>query len=202
MKRAGILVVASVFVAACAAEAPHDVLAGHEEVNATTILDAPSPLPGTFSPDKRFLVERGEYMVELLGCGSCHTNGALQGAPDMDRPLAGSQTGIAYTSPLGGDHPGIVYPANITPDPKTGIGDWTDQQIANAVRAGIGRHGNRRISTMPWQGYARISDDDVDAIVGYLRSIRPVEHRVPEAVAPGQRARAPYVYFGVYRSKQ
>ncbi len=164
-------------------------------------MDAPSSVPGTYAPENRDLVERGEYMVELLGCGACHTNGALVGDPDMERSLAGSDTGIAYTSPMGDGHPGVVYPPNITPDPETGIGDWSDRQIANAIRAGIGRHGSRRITTMPWQGYARLSDDDVDAIVRYLRSVRPVVHRVPDAVVPGTRAQAPFVYFGVYRSK-
>lgn len=202
MKGAGILILAGAIVSSCAMETSNDLLKGHEEVNATTILDAPSPLPGTYAPENRGLVERGEYMVELLGCGSCHTDGALDGVPDMGRALAGSGTGIAFTSPLGERYPGIVYPPNITPDRKTGIGDWSDRQIADAVRAGIGRHGSRRITAMPWQGYAKISDDDVDAIVGYLRSVAPVEHRVPDPVEPGERARAPFVYFGVYRSKQ
>ncbi len=139
-------------------------------------------------------------MVELLGCGACHTDGALAGEPDFDRSLADSQTGFAYTDPLGEKYPGIIYLANITPDDTTGIGAWTDQQIANAIRAGIGRHGSRRIAWMPWQGYARISDDDVDAIVSYLRTIKPVRHQVPDEVAPGKRATHPYVYFGVYRS--
>lgn len=140
-------------------------------------------------------------MVELLGCGVCHTDGALVGDPDFDRSLAGSATGIAFTAPMGKTHPGVIYPANITPDDKTGIGTWTDQQISNAVRAGIGRHGNRRIASMPWLGYAKMSDDDAAAIVSYLRSIKPVSHEVPDEVAPGRRATHPFVYFGVYRSK-
>ena len=54
---------------------------------------------------------------------------------------------------------------------------------------------------MPWQGYARISDEDAWAIVAYLRSLEPVEHEVPVDVPVGSPARAPYVHFGVYRSK-
>ena len=75
-------------------------------------------------------------------------------------------------------------------------------QIADAIRAGIGRHMIRHITTMPWPGYSKISDDDIEAIVSYLRSIEPVMHRVPERVAPGRRATEPFVYFGVYRSKR
>ena len=200
MKR-GIVVLMAVLAGACATEAPSDFLDNYEEVGATTILDAPSAKPGTYSPQRRAVVERGEYLVELLGCGSCHTDGALIGEPDFDRSLAGSSTGIAFTNPMGENRPGIIYPSNITPDEDTGIGAWTDRQIANAIRAGIGRHGSRRLATMPWQGYAKISDDDVNAIVGYLRSIEPVRHRVPDEVEPGERASHPFVYFGVYRSK-
>lgn len=201
MTRARILMIAAVLVAACASETPTDLLQDYEEVDAKTILDAPSAIPGTYAPERRGLVARGEYLVELLGCGACHTDGALAGDPDFERSLAGSQTGIAYTDPLGEKNPGVIYPPNITPDDDTGIGTWTDLQIANAIRAGIGRHAGRRIAWMPWQGYARISDDDVDAIVSYLRSIKAVRHKVPDAVEPGNRATHPYVYFGVYRSK-
>ncbi len=55
---------------------------------------------------------------------------------------------------------------------------------------------------MPWRGYAKLSDDDADAIVSYLRTIKPVEHRVPAEVQPGKTASHPFVYFGVYRSKR
>lgn len=201
MRRTGLLFIVSVFVAACATDTPANFLDGHEEVDAATVVDAPSAMPGSYAPENRAVVQRGEYMVELLGCGACHTDGALVGTPDMERPLAGSQTGIAYTSPLDSDYPGVVYPPNITPDAKTGIGDMTDVQIGNAVRAGIGRHVGRRIAAMPWQGYAKMSDEDVHAIVSYLRSIRPVRHEVPDTVPPGRPAKKPFVYFGVYQSK-
>ena len=201
MKGTGLLLIVAVSVAACATETPADFPEGHEEVDATTVVDAPSATPGSYAPENRAVVQRGEYMVELLGCGACHTDGALVGTPDMDKALAGSRTGIAYTSPLDKDYPGVIYPPNITPDVKTGIGDLSDVQIGNAIRAGIGRHVGRRMATMPWQGYAKMNDDDVDAIVSYLRSIRPVQHEVPDAVAPGQRAKHPFVYFGVYQSK-
>ena len=144
---------------------------------------------------------RGKYLVGLLGCGACHTAGALDGEPDMSLFLAGSTTGIAWSNPLGSDRPGIVFPPNITPDKETGVGGWSDRQLANAIRAGIGRHGNRRIATMPWQAYARLSDDDVTAIVAYLRTLDPVRRQVPAPVEPGQPARDPFVYFGVYRRR-
>jgi mono/diheme cytochrome c family protein len=201
MNRGRCLIFTAILVGGCVTEKPNDPLHDYEEVDATTILDAPSAVPGRFAPENLRVVERGEYLVELLGCGVCHTNGALVGEPDLDRLLAGSRTGIAYANPLENENPGVVYPPNITPDPETGIGNWIDREIANAVRAGIGRHVGQRIATMPWQGYSKISDDDVDAIVRYLRSIKPVRHRVPDRIEPGDLANNPFVYFGFYRSK-
>jgi mono/diheme cytochrome c family protein len=185
----------------CACAAPWDPLENYDDLAATTILDAPAPQPGSYAPASRGQVERGEYLVELLGCGACHTDGALTGSPNSERPLAGSRTGIAYTNPLEHRYPGVVYPSNITPDTRTGIGDRSDREITEAIRAGIGRHGGRRIVVMPWQGYARLSDEDSAAIVAYLRSITPMEYRVPDAVPPGTQAPAPYVHFGVYRAR-
>ena len=196
-----VLLLTALLLAACAAEQTYDPLEDYEELDNTTVMGAPDARAGSFAPDDRFQIERGKYLVELLGCGACHTDGALVGDPNMAMALAGSTIGIAYTSPLEHEHPGVVYPANITPDVETGIGGWTNEEIANAVRAGIGRHGSRRIATMPWQGYAILSDDDLNAIVSYLRSIPPVSHRVPGEVRPGRPARDDFVYFGVYQSR-
>lgn len=196
------LCVLPVFAFACATDTGVEPLVCCEEVDAVTVMGAPSPRPGLYAPNNSYRVAKGKYLVELLGCGSCHTDGALIGEPDMDKSLGGSHVGIAASNPLGDKYPGIVYPANITPDNETGIGLWSDQQIMTAIRAGIGRHGDRRISVMPWPGYAKLTDDDADAIMGYLRTIKPVTHRVPDEVAPGQPAKAPFVYFGVYQSRQ
>ena len=186
----------------CATDSISDHAKNYEKLDAVTVVDAPDPVAGSYHPSGRDKIDHGAYLTVLLACGSCHTNGAFDGSPDLERALAGSNTGIAFTNPLGDKYPGIVYPANITPDIDTGIGQWTDRQIADAIRAGIGRYPSHRIVTMPWPGYARLGDDDVDAIVAYLRSIEPISNEVPEEVQPGQRATAPFVYFGVYRSKQ
>ena len=200
-----LVLLAPILLAGCAAETttetPYDQLQDYEELDATTVLNAPRPTPGNFAPEHRFQVERGKYLVELLGCGSCHTDGALEGVPNFNRSLAGSGIGIAFSSPLGTENPGVVYPANITPDEETGIGLWSDQEIERAIRIGLGRHAGRRLVVMPWQGYTKMTDDDPTAIVSYLRSIDPVEHKVPDEVAPGQKASKPFVYFGVYRSR-
>ena len=195
------LIIMPFALAACATETTHNPLADFVELQSSRILDAPPPLPGNYAPENRYMVERGEYMVELLGCGVCHTDGALDGAPRTDMSLAGSRIGIAYINPFGNDLPGVVYPPNITPDRETGIGEWSDDQIAAAMCAGLGKHVRRRNAVMPWQGYGKMSEEDVDAIVSYLRSIKPVSHKVPDEVKPGTQAKEPFIYFGTYRSR-
>jgi mono/diheme cytochrome c family protein len=185
-----------------ASEAPYDPLADYEEVDATTILDVPSAQPGRFAPEHLEQVRRGEYLVELLGCGACHTDGALEGVPDFDKSLAGSSIGIAFSNPLGTDKPGVVFPSNLTPDVETGLGGWSDIQIQRAVQAGLGQHAGRRIAVMPWQGYAKMSQEDLESIVAYLRSIKSVNHKVPDEVMPGEATDLPFVYFGVYRTRK
>jgi len=196
---------APIILAACATrtvdQASYDPLQDYAEVDATTILDAPKPVPGSFAPEHMYQVRRGEYLVELLGCGACHTDGALDGVPDFDRALAGSRIGIAYSNPLGTDKPGVIYPSNLTPDEETGIGAWSDIQIERAIRAGLARHAGKQIAAMPWQGYAKLTQEDMTAVVAYLRSIRPVSHKVPDEVLAGDEAEYPFVYFGVYWSR-
>lgn len=199
MKYRKLLYLALLLLASCTTSTYYDPLIDYEQVEASTIIDAPTPVE--IAPENRGSVTRGEYLVELLGCGACHTDGALIGEPNMNRPLAGSGISIAYTNPLQNRFPGFVYPPNITPDDDTGIGKWSDEQIADAIRAGLGRHGDRRILVMPWQGYATISNDDAYAIVGYLRNIEPVSYRVPDDVPAGTMAGYPFVHFGVYRSR-
>jgi len=199
MQRKAITILIALMVAGCAGKQASP-LSDYEAVDPVTILPAPGPVPGRFHPVDRDAIDQGQYLVELLGCGVCHTNGALEGAVQAGMALAGSDIGIAYSNPLGDELPGVVYPPNITPDDDTGISTWSDSRIGNAIRAGVGGHAGR-IATMPWQAYAKLSDDDLDAIILYLRSIEPVEHRTPQPVAPGHQARAPYIYFGVYRHR-
>jgi hypothetical protein len=164
----------------------------------TTLHDVPTIKSNYAEAD----VQRGKYLAELLACGTCHTDGALIGAPDARLQFAGSSIGIAYSNPFVDKHPGVLYPANITPDPKTGIGTWTDDELISLLRNGIDNDGKRHIPVMPWPAYAKIHDDDAIAIVAFLRSVEPIQHKVPAGVLRGNKATAPYVHFGVYQSKR
>ncbi len=140
-------------------------------------------------------VERGRYLVELLSCAACHTDGQLLSDPKADRYLAGSSVGIAYSNH---EQPGVVFPSNLTPDVETGLGRWTAEQITTNIQYGIDRHGRQQLPIMPWPGYAHMHKADAEAITAYLMSLPPVRHAVPANVAPETPSVAPYVRYGVY----
>jgi mono/diheme cytochrome c family protein len=194
MIRPLLFTIALAILPACAT--PEDPLDDLVEIDAVTLFDAPPVTSAT--PANQEAVAHGKYLVELLGCGSCHTDGALSGVPNMQAWLAGSRIGIAYSNPIDYRRPGVVFPPNITPDLETGIGGWSREQIAEAIRAGAGRHGRGGILVMPWQGYAKLSDEDAYAMVDYLKSIEPVRLVIPDNVPPGQQTPYDYIYFGVY----
>lgn len=181
-----------------------DALAGYNplddfvELDPTTIFATPEPDPVRSSYSTEQLA-RGRYLVGLLGCGSCHTDGALVGDPDSNRLLAGSGTGIAYTSPFRDSNPGVVYPANLTPDLETGLGSWTMERLVTMIRVGTTEHSTSSLPVMPWPAYASITYDDALSIAAYLKSLPPISHQVPANVRRGEPASAPYVHFGVYQ---
>ena len=176
----------------------YDPLVDYDVKQPVTLHDVPV-IPSDYPPEQ---VARGKYLAEILACGVCHTDGALVGEPDMTRHFAGSSTGTAYSNPLVVKKPGVVYPANITPDPETGIGRWNDDALMRLLRTGVDAHGEQQLPVMPWPAYARIVEEDAPAIIAFLRSLEPVRNKVPKNVEPGQRAVSPYVHFGVYESKR
>lgn len=120
-------------------------------------------------------VERGRYLVETIaGCGNCHTPREPGGAFQAGKDLAG---GFVIDM-----KPFRAVSANITPDKETGIGAWTDRQIAKAIREGIRPDGSVIGPPMPIELYRGISDTDLKAIIAYLRTVRPVRNAVEKSV--------------------
>ena len=202
MKTLGKLLLVSyllVFAAGCAENRrEYNPLNDFEQLDPTTIFAMPDAMPSpNYSPEQ---LTRGRYMTGLLGCGSCHTDGALVGNVNQSRLLAGSSTGIAYSSPFVDDFPGIVYPPNLTPDMETGLGSWTMNRLVQMIRVGTIDHSSRSLPVMPWPAFVNITEEDAFAIAAYLKSLTPVRHQVPSNVSRGQRSSAPYVHFGVYQS--
>jgi len=190
----------SVFVAGCAQDRSiYNPLTDFEEVHIATIFAMPEAQPSlNYSTD---LLQRGRYLTGLFGCSSCHTDGALIGRVNSRRILAGSSTGIAYSSPFEDGLPGIVFPPNLTPDMETGLGTWTMDQIAQMVKVGTRDHSSGGSSVMPWSTFVNITDDDALAIAAYLKSLPPVRHEIPRNIPAGEPTSASYIFFGVYRGE-
>jgi len=127
------------------------------------------------SPHAQTPLERGAYLVNgLVGCGNCHTTRDQEGQFKPGMELAGGF--------LLEDKMMTVNAPNITPDRETGIGAWTDAQIVTAIREGRRPDGRVLGPPMPFEMYRDIGDDDMRAIVSYLRSVKPVHHEVPRTV--------------------
>jgi mono/diheme cytochrome c family protein len=126
-------------------------------------------------------VERGKYLVTIGGCSDCHTPGSFLGKPDMRRFLGGSDVGFAIPGL------GVFVGRNLTPDKETGLGAWTDEQIAAAIATGVRPDGRALAPIMPWQALSQLTAEDKQAIVAYLRSIPPVKNAVPGPFGPNDK---------------
>ena len=135
-------------------------------------------------PDR---LKRGEYLSRIMDCGGCHTGGALMGKPDPARNLAGSEVGFEIPGV------GIFYPKNLTSDPETGLGRWSEADIVKAVRQGVTPEGRQLIPVMPYHAYSALTDADARALAAYIKSLKPIRWAEPPDVASPQDAKAPYL---------
>ncbi|WP_321945456.1 cytochrome c [Paraburkholderia sp. J10-1] len=119
------------------------------------------PSPDSFDAQ---LKREGARVVALGDCIVCHT--AKEG-----RPFAG---GLPLATPFG-----TIYATNITPDPQTGIGAWSEAAFARAVRHGISRDGHLLYPAFPYVHFTRMSDHDIAAAYAYLMSREPVQASAP-----------------------
>jgi mono/diheme cytochrome c family protein len=102
---------------------------------------------------------RGEYLVRAANCVSCHTTPGGQ-------VFAG---GVPFATDFG-----TIYSTNITPDKSTGIGSWTFEQFAAAVRRGVRPDGQHLYPAFPYTSFTKIEDADMHALYDYFMSLRPV----------------------------
>ena len=126
----------------------------------------PDEMPGTdgYVPNP----ENGAYLFRIGGCEACHT------APGKNtQPLAG---GRVLKTPFG-----RISVPNITPDPATGIGKWTDQDFLRAMRLGVSPDGTHYYPAFPYNSYTHMSRDDLLDIWTHMKTIKPVNAR-PEKV--------------------
>ncbi len=152
-------------------------------------------------------VERGKYLVEIMGCNDCHSPKRMgEKGPEIipelmlsgypaDRPVVEFDTtmtnkgfGIFYPDLTGAAGPwGISFAANLTPD-DSGIGSWSKEQFKKALTQGKfkGLDNSRMLlPPMPWINYINIEDEDIYAMFAYLKSIPAVKNVVPAPIPPG-----------------
>jgi mono/diheme cytochrome c family protein len=150
-------------------------------------------------------LERGAYLVRTMGCNDCHTPlkvGPRGPEPDMSRALTGhpqdlvmppppvlppgpwgwvgAATNTAFAGPWG-----VSFTANLTPDPDTGLGKWTEEMFIQTMKTG--RHegkGRPIMPPMPWFIVGALTDDDIKSLFAYLQSLPPVRNRVPQPIDP------------------
>ena len=120
------------------------------------------------------LVKRGDYLVNgIMTCGNCHSP---KGPPAVT-------AGKDFSGGLSWDEPPFKVTApNITPDKETGIGNWTDAEIKTVMRTGIRPNGVHVAMIMPTGFYHIMTDRDLDAVVAYLRTIKPVSNKVADPI--------------------
>jgi mono/diheme cytochrome c family protein len=152
-------------------------------------------------------IQRGQVLVFDGGCNDCHSPKifTLEGTfPDHTRLLSGHPANVKLPPiPPGLISPdkwlglftkdqtawagpwGVSFASNLTPDPKTGIGNWTEDVFITTMRTGKHKGMGRNIlPPMPWEDFAQLSDEDLRAIFAYLKTLKPIVNPVPPPIPP------------------
>ena len=123
-------------------------------------------------------MKRGAELVETLNCTVCHSP-----VDDAFKALPGMRLAGGFKFHIGPFGDFISY--NLTSDKDTGLGDWTDEQIKQAVTRGTRRDGSRMLPfPMDWASFSTLTSQDLDAIIAYLRTVPPVSNRIPDHRQP------------------
>lgn len=164
------------------------------------------------APPEPTPIERGKYLVTIMGCHDCHSpkvmDPALGPMPDTTKILSGSPEGTPHPTWSPNDLMtrnmiastnmdfttwagpwGVSFTANLTPDKETGLGEWTEESFIAALRTGKHQgqpNGRAILPPMPWPMVRQATDADLKAIWAYLRSIPAVKNAVPLPVPPAQ----------------
>jgi hypothetical protein len=121
-------------------------------------------------------LERGRYIAAALsGCLYCHSPHDWNAS---GQPIVASMLGAGGVLPFA-NLPGRVVGPNLTADPETGAGRWSDDQFARAIREGIGHDGRALFPMMPYPHYRNMSDEDLASVVVFFRSLPPVRNALP-----------------------
>lgn len=133
------------------------------------------PLPDIKASKEPDVIQRGSYVAHAIAhCSACHGNGEAVNKHELPSNLDDLRGGyVMHAGPFG-----TFYPANLTPDPDTGIGKLSDAELARVIRHGVGPQGGYD----PLMAFAvgPMSDEDLTAVISYLRTIPPVKSAVPK----------------------
>ncbi len=125
------------------------------------------------------VLERGEYLtLHVVPCLDCHSKRDFTKFSGPIVPGTEGMGGEVFDQKLAGV-PGIVYAKNITPDPETGIGTWTDDEILKAMTHGISKTGDTLFPIMPYVNFNHMAKDDLLSIIAYIRTLKPIKNKVP-----------------------
>lgn len=151
------------------------VAAAATAVNFYALSPRMRPAPDLTAPTDSVSVANGQYLVEhVAACIGCHSpvQEEVPGDPPVPGMIgAGRDFGDAPGSP------GHIIAPNITPDPETGIAEWTDGELARAIREGVDKDGRALFPQMPYHTYREtLSDKAVLEIIAYIRTLEPVKN--------------------------
>jgi len=120
-------------------------------------------------------IARGQYLfMHVANCADCHSD------VDWERfatPIKEGGLAVGRAWPAGLGLPGSFHSPNLTPDRETGVGDWTDGELIRAIREGISRDGRILFPLMPYTEFRSMSDEDVESIIAFMRTIPAVKRR-------------------------
>ncbi|MBI5083211.1 MAG: cytochrome c [Acidobacteria bacterium] len=123
-------------------------------------------------------LQRGKYIFEYQAdCIGCHSSRDFNRFAGWPKP-EGIGAGFEFPKEVG--LPGRVVAPNITPDKETGIGEWTDGEKLRPIREGVSRDGRALFPFMPYQHFAKLSDEDAYSVVAYLNTLKPVKSSLPK----------------------
>jgi mono/diheme cytochrome c family protein len=122
---------------------------------------------------------RGRYLYHHVAvCGDCHSQ---RDYTRFGGPFVEGGEGIGFSFPQELGLPGTVVAPNITSDKESGLGDWTDGEVIRAIREGLSRDGKALFPMMPYSEFRHMSDEDVYALVAYLRTLPPAKNVLPRS---------------------
>jgi mono/diheme cytochrome c family protein len=123
------------------------------------------------------VLKRGEYLARhVAGCIDCHSQRDLSKYSGPVVPGTEGGGGFAFIPQYG--LPGTLYGRNITPDPETGIGNWTDDEVLRAMTQGINKNGDTLFPLMPYPSFNHMAKEDLLSIIAYIRTLKPIKNKV------------------------